>query len=68
MRIRLPTPLHPFALPAPPLHSLGNVPIYTAMPTPTFIPIAMSSMLPPPPLAPGVTIHPIFRLDLPLVL
>ena len=50
---QLRAPMHPFAPPMFPSRSLGNAPIYTAAPAPTFIPIAMSSMSPPLPLAPG---------------
>jgi len=46
-------PMHPLAPPTFPLCSLGNVPIHTAAPAPTFIAIAMSSMSLLPPLAPG---------------
>ena len=46
-------PMHPLTPPMFPSRSLSNAPIYTAAPAPTFIPIAMSSMLPLPPLAPG---------------
>jgi len=50
---QLRAPMHPLAPPTFPSCSLGNAPIHTATPAPTFIAIAMSSTSLPLPLAPG---------------